>query len=129
MIKEDYLLRQLEQAWEALLRAAVATKELEVEQAEQALGQVYKALLKVPRTLFVSLTAASLVPMLGSPEIVRSLARASFLEGEIAAQRGKKRHALSCYQRALELFDAVGDGDVAEDIEAAAAVRTKFAKR
>ena len=125
MIKQDFLLRQLQQACEALLRAAVAAEDLDLDQAEQDLGELYKVLLKMPRTLFVSLTAESLVPMLGPPEVVRVLARASLLEGDIASQRGKQRIASASYRRARELFAAVGPGEAPEDVEASEAARSK----
>jgi len=98
-------------------------KEQQLAPAEQAIEEVYRALLKMPRTMFVSLTTASLVPMLGPPETVRLLARASYWEGDVALARGKTRKAAACRRRARELYEAVGQGEDPDDAAALEALR------
>lgn len=119
MIKDDYLMRMIRRAAEAIARAV--SKQHEVDDAEtraeieSALGEV----VKLPVATLVMLDADSLLPMLGGgdAEAARVVARGLAGLAELDARAGDANAAKQKRASAISIYTRVGIGDDAVDRE------------
>lgn len=114
-VKQDFILRMIERAGRALARALGKQAEGEDDEALQALGEAYDALLTMDRELFDRLDAKSLASMLGPPEVVRMIARVCKADAQSLERQGQAALAKQRRRRAIELYLAVGVGDDPDD--------------
>jgi hypothetical protein len=118
VIRQDYLLRLIQQAAEAIAKALGLIDRGELQAAEREVEGAFRGLLKVDRQTYGLLDARSLVPLLGPPEVVRALARLSKMSGDIKTAAGHPKTARKHYLRAMQLYAEVGPGDDAQDRKA-----------
>lgn len=115
MIREDYLIRMIQQIAAVLARMVNRRSSGQLEQALRE-GDAAYDLLGVPRELCDVLDTPTLAGMLRDPDKIRALARLSWEEGRIFGAQGDPLAGLARMRRALELFlearaIAPGDGD------------------
>jgi hypothetical protein len=87
MLREDYLMRQIRAIAELCARVLGLVAAREHAQAEEELDAALDDLLKIDRTLFETLDAHSLLPLLGTPEQIEAIARV--LETRAALERSR----------------------------------------
>lgn len=87
MLREDFLMRQIRTIAELCARVMGLLAQRKHEEAEQALDAALDDLLKIDRTLFETLDARSLLPLLGTPEQIGAIARV--LETRAALERSR----------------------------------------
>ncbi len=109
MLTEDYLMRIINQAMAALLKAIGLKKEGKYEEAQQALDQAFEQLFGLPTHVFKQLEDASLLAALttlGKLDIGRLAVLADLFkeEGEILDLQGRSAAGASSAARALRLY-------------------------
>lgn len=127
MLREDYLLKLVRQAAEAIARALKLTEEEQLDGAERELGEAWQRLLKMPRDLFFMLDERTVSESIGDVATVRVAARACVAEALLLERRGQAAAARSRFRRALSLYGHVGVGDLPEDEAALAAAKAATA--
>ncbi len=114
MIRDDYVMRMVRQAAEAIARALELFDKGEIDaaerQADSALGQA----LGPRRDMYGLVDTPTLISMIGTAELVRAVARASWLAGELHLRRGRPKKARGSFLRAWELFQHAGVGPAEE---------------
>jgi tetratricopeptide (TPR) repeat protein len=129
MLREDYLIKLIRRAAGAIARALQLTSEGgQLEQADQALSEAMRLLLKLPRNTAAQLDSHTLAQMMDDHRTTRLLARAFFAEGEIRHCQGNPKEARASYRRAMDLYLAAGVGDAPEDGASARAVLDRLAQ-
>jgi hypothetical protein len=118
VIREDYLLRMIQQLADAVARMAARRTSGQLEQALRE-GEAAYDLLGVPRELCDVLDSPALADRLRDPDKIRAMARLAWEEGRIWGAKGDPRAGLARMRRALELFlearaRAPADGDEAD---------------
>ncbi|MCA9639873.1 MAG: hypothetical protein H6718_20515 [Polyangiaceae bacterium] len=118
MLKQDFVMRIIEKAMQAIARALGYQAKGEDTRALEALSEAYLDLLRVDRQTFETLDIKTLVTLLGPPEVVRTLARVMTIEARTFERMDRPYLAKQRRTRATELYLAVGVGDDAEDLAA-----------
>ena len=106
MIRNDYLLRMIQQLSEALARIAGLRVAGQHERALDELGKLYEEL-GTPREVVDVVDTATLVRLCGHPEKVRALAKVIREEAKIFEALGDPR-AAARLRRADELEQSAG---------------------
>ena len=104
MLRQDYILRLIEQAAAALARAFAALAGKQYDMALAELSQAFNAASKLDRRSFDALDTRTVARLLGSPEQLRMVARVLAAEAEVHEQQGNRLTARRCLQRARELL-------------------------
>ncbi len=115
MLKQDFLLKAIERAMNALARALGLMKRGELRQSADLLRAAYDALVRVDREMLESLDVRTLAPLLGPAEVVRVVARLFAAEGQLHEQLKEPERAEQLRRRACELYVVAGVGDDPED--------------
>ena len=123
MLREDYLLKLVRQAAEAIARALKLSDEERHDEAARELAEAWQRLLKMPRDLFFMLDERTVSESIGDAATVRVAARACVAEARLLERRGDRAGARTRHRRALSLYGHVGVGDAPEDAEALAAAK------
>ncbi|MCA9627359.1 MAG: hypothetical protein KC766_06825 [Myxococcales bacterium] len=118
MLKQDFVMRVIEKAMQAIARALGHQSKGEDTRAMEALQEAYLDLLRVDRQTFDSLDTKTLVTLLGPPDVVRTLARVMTIEARSLDRMERPYLAKQRRTRATELYLAVGVGDDADDVAA-----------
>ena len=103
VIRQDYLLRIIEQAAQAIARMLGATKKNDYHEAQRQAGEAYD-LLGVPRDLVVRMDSASLAGLFAQPMKIRLLSKLLWQEGELYRATKDPLHGLDRQRRAVELL-------------------------
>jgi hypothetical protein len=103
MLRNDYLMRIVEQITEAMARIARLRDDRQHEAALRELEQAYELLGIDPR-LLTTMSESQLADLLAHPDKIRLAARLTALEAEIRAAAGDERGARRDELRALELY-------------------------
>ena len=111
MLRQDFIKRVIRQMAQGIAAALGFKVQGEHEQALAVLADTLKSLGRVDRKLIDDLDVTTLVSLVGPDELVRQIARVLTLEGDILSEEGHAEVALRRRKRALELYEAVGDGD------------------
>lgn len=106
MQQRDYLLRMIEQAVQAILRALHLVEQKDFVQAEASLQSAY-GMLGLDRDLLQLLDAASVVSMIG-PEKRPTVLQLMLCEVELALARAQHRRASRRFELAVQLWRAMG---------------------
>src|SRR5262245_54996835 len=130
MLREDYLLRLIRRAAEALARALGLVDEKKDEQAEAEALDALRRLAKLPVDTIEVIDIDTLRPLVGdgTPEGLRLTARALWLLGDIDARRGQARRARARHVRAMQLYKEVGLGDDPADHRAARELALRYTR-
>jgi len=104
VFRDDYVMRQIQQAMEAVARAFGALAGARREEAFEELDQAYDALLEHNRGMMDVVDTATLARLVGSPERVRALAKVSKADGDLRAELGDEVAAARAQARALALL-------------------------
>ncbi len=104
MLQRDYLMRLVQQATEAMARAAGQRKEGKRLDARRTLDGALVDLLERHATLFAHLDAPTAARMLADPDRVRMAARIVASQAEIADEQGDSFEAHSLRARAVALY-------------------------
>ncbi len=118
MLKQDFVMRIIEKAMQAIARALGYQAKGEDTSAMEALQEAYLDLLRVDRETFESLDTKTLVTLLGPPEVVRTLARVMTIEARTLDRMERPYLATQRRTRAAELYLAVGVGEGTDDLAA-----------
>ncbi len=103
MIRQDYLLRMIDRATQALVRMLRRRDRGDLDGARQEATEVYDAL-GIPPELAGMLTAETLAEMLGDPDKMRLMARLFQQEAEVFRASGDPLSSTARYVRATELM-------------------------
>ncbi|MCA9582758.1 MAG: hypothetical protein KC416_13255 [Myxococcales bacterium] len=93
MIQDDYLMRKITRAVEAIARALLGKGQDAEEQALEELDVVLADLLGPHRSMFDQLDATTMARLLGSDELVRTVADTCDAEATLLTRRGETRRA------------------------------------
>lgn len=104
MLQRDYLMRLVQQATEAMARAAGQRKEGRTLEARRTLDGALVDLLERHATLFAHLDAPTAARMLAAPDRVRMAARIVAHQAEIADEEGDSFEAHRLQARAIALY-------------------------
>ena len=117
MLREDYLIRLIEQAADFLARIAGHDRKREYEEAVDEAGRAWDELLGVPRAIVEVTDSQTLAGLLRDPAKMRVAAR--LLAAEAHALRARRDPVVSTmlYRRALELALEARALEPAEDDE------------
>lgn len=125
MFRDDYLMRQIERAMEAVARAFGALAGARREEAERELDGAYDALLEHNRGMMDVVDPVTLARLVGSPAKVRALARVSRADGDLRRELGDPAGAARAHRRALALLRVAhaedpeeGDPELLAELEA-----------
>jgi hypothetical protein len=110
VIRDDWFLRQLHAAIEAIARAFTNLAAGDVELAETDIEDAYAVLLGPNRPLLGVVDTETLARLLGSPDAVRALARASDADAALRRTTGDEAGAGRCAERALALYATLPEG-------------------
>jgi len=110
MIKDDYVMRMVRQATNMIARALTLLDRGEHEAAERQADNALNQALGPRRDLYGLVDTPTLISMIGSPELVRAVARAAWLAGELHHRNARPKEARNSYVRAWELFKHAGVG-------------------
>jgi hypothetical protein len=103
VIRDDYLMRQIKQAAQALARLLGLRKAGEYDKALELTEELYESL-GIPRGLHDVVDSPTLASMLRSPDNMRLAAHLFVEEGHIFKAKGDPLAAFKCYRRAHELI-------------------------
>lgn len=103
MIREDYIIRMIQQIAAIVARMVSRRSSGQLEQALREGDGAYD-LLGVPRELCDVLDTPTLAGMLRDPDKIRAMARLSWEEGRIHGAKGDPLTSFARMRRALELF-------------------------
>ncbi len=116
VFRDDFLLRQIQQAIDAIERAFFNRDRGDYDAADADIERGYSALLEHNRTFLGAIDDASLARLVGDPDKLRALARLCRADGDLRAERGDAADALVLYRRARTLLrEARGRGVEADD--------------
>ena len=104
MLRQDYILRLIEQAAAALARAFAAIAGKEYDMALRELAQAFSAASKLDRRSFDALDTRTVARLIGSPEQIRMVARVLATEADVHEQQGNRVLARRSLRRARELL-------------------------
>ncbi|MBX3184777.1 MAG: hypothetical protein KIT72_07985 [Polyangiaceae bacterium] len=108
MLRDDFIMKQLQRALEAMARAVGMQVRGDDEAALKQLQQGYLEALRVDRHTFEELDTGTLVSLLGPKETVRILARLMTTEARSLERLGQVDLAARRRTRAIEFYGAVG---------------------
>jgi hypothetical protein len=131
MLKQDYLLRIIRRAGEALARALGLHDQNKDEEARREAEDALRRLAKLPLDAIVDLDLGTVRPLLadGTAEGLRLTARGLWLLGEIDARAGRDAAARKKQVRAMQLYKDAGLGDDPLDARAAGALAARYASK
>lgn len=117
MLREDFLIRLIEQIGDFLARIAGHERALELDEAEDEAGRAWDEVLGVPRALVDVTDTPTLASLLRDPAKMRAAARLLAAEARVLRRRGDPPGATMRFSRAFELaLEARAlDPDAAED--------------
>lgn len=115
VIRDDWFLRQLHAAIEAIARAFTHVAAGDAELAEAEIEDAYAALLGPNRPLLGVVDPETLARLLGSEEAIRALARASEADAALRRALGDEPGGALCAARARALRATLPAG--AEDTD------------
>lgn len=127
MLRDDWFMRQLHEAADAIARAFDNQIAGRFDDALEVLDEGWNGLLANDRTIFEMVDDATAATLLGDARRVRAAARLAQAEGEVLAARGEPGAAAGRWRRALALFTAAHAAHpVPEDAEYLATVRERL---
>lgn len=131
MLREDYLLKLIKRAGEALARALGLIDEEKLKEAEAEAQEALRKLAKLPLDTITTIDVATLRPLIGdgTPQGVRLVARALWMLGDIDTRQGNADRARARHVRAMQLYKDVGLGDDPADQRAARELAQRYAKK
>lgn len=103
MIRQDYLLRIIEQAAQAIARMLGATQKNDYHSARVQADEAY-SLLGVPPELVLRMDSASLASLFAQPMKIRMLSKLLWQEGELYRATKDPLNGLDRQRRAVELL-------------------------
>ena len=103
MIRQDYLLRVIQQAVQAIARMLGATQRGDFLEAQQEADNTYN-LLGVPPDLVLRMDSASLAGLFAQPRKIRLLSKLLWHEGELLRAKKDPLNGLDRQRRAVELL-------------------------
>jgi hypothetical protein len=103
VIRQDYLLRIIEQAAQAIARMLGATQRGDFVDAQQAAESAY-SLLGVPPDLVLRMDSAGLAGLFAQPEKIRMLSKLLWQEGELLRAKKDPINGLDRQRKAVELL-------------------------
>ena len=104
---KDYLLRQIERLAELVAALVGGVGSVEMKEVARECERVKATLLGPLRDGFDRIDPKSAVMLIGGGEKTRLLARVLELEGDLHAERGDAKAALSARRQSLALLDAL----------------------
>ena len=103
MLREDYLMRLIEQVADVLAQIAGHERKREYEVAIDEAGRAWDELLGVPRAVVEVTDSATLAELLRDPAKIRAASQLLAAEARVTKGRGDPLGAAVLYRRALEL--------------------------
>jgi hypothetical protein len=103
MFRQDYILRIIQQAAQAIARMLGATQKEEYQQARLHADEAY-SILGIPPELVLRMDTPSLVGFCSQPEKIRMLSKLLWQEGELLRATRDPVNGLDRQRRAVELL-------------------------
>ena len=127
--ERDYVMRLVKQLAEFIARALKLASSAKPEEALATLREACSSALGMEYEVLSMLDVESAVELLGEPARVLAFIRLVEAMGDVDARGAEPVRALTRYQHALELTEALlaGRGDLPEATELATRLRTKTA--
>jgi tetratricopeptide (TPR) repeat protein len=104
MIRQDWLMRLIEQLGEFVRRIAGLSEQGRYEEALHEADRAWSDLLGVPREVVDRVDGPTLAQLLREPAKQRAAAELLVTEARAFKGKGDPLHAALCYRRALELY-------------------------
>jgi len=111
VLHEDYLMRIVERIRQLAERALKKSADEEHEQALEDLGELYRELPGVDRSLLEMVDAATACRLLNQPGLVLAVTDIMRAEGDVHRARGQSTAATAKYRRALNLLAEIASDD------------------
>ncbi len=115
MIRDDYVLRQIQKAIEAIARAFRHQAAADPDQAIEQIQQAYSDLLEHNLAMMDVVDPETLARLVGSHAKVRALAQLSLADGELRQAGGDEAAARRAFARAHTLARIANEGDPRPD--------------
>jgi hypothetical protein len=127
MLRDDFLVRTVRAAAEAIARALRRERDVDDATTQDALNEALGEVVRLPVATLVMLDTESMLPLVGGgdPEAARVVARALRGLADIDERAGRDADAKRKRAAAVSIYTRVGLGDDPVDREAARALTAK----